>query len=122
MLDGVRRQFGITGAAGLLATPSCLNTTWQGTMINQMGRIVTNVKIKNLLHPEVSLSCDALVDTGAAYLVLPLAWKERLGKITTIRKIDCETATQDLVSAEVCGPVEIRLDGFDPVYGEVLFL
>jgi len=87
-----------------------------------MGKIVTNVKIKNLLHPEVSLSCDALVDTGAAYLVLPQAWKERLGKITTVRKIDCETATQDLVSAEVCGPVEIRLDGFDPVYGEVLFL
>jgi len=28
--------------------------------------------------------------------VLPLAWKERLGKITTVRKIDCETATRIL--------------------------
>jgi len=56
-------------------------------MINQMGRIVTNVKIKNLLHPEVPLSCDALVDTGAAYLVLPLrlfntaGWSKWLGSV-----------------------------------------
>lgn len=87
-----------------------------------MGRIVTSVKIKNLLHQETSISCDALVDTGAAYLVLPAAWKERLGRLNTVRKIECETATQDLVSADVCGPVEIQLEGFDPVYGEVLFL
>jgi len=56
-------------------------------MINQMGRIVTNVKIKNLLHPEVPLSCDALVDTGAAYLVPPLrlfntaGWSRWLGSV-----------------------------------------
>jgi predicted aspartyl protease len=87
-----------------------------------MGRIVTNVKIKNLLAEAGSLSCDALVDTCAAYMVLPTAWKERLGRINTVRTIDCETATQDIVSAEVCGPVEIRLDGFAPIYSEVLFL
>ena len=39
-----------------------------------------------------------------------------------MRHIDCETATQHLVKGEVCGPVEIRLEGFEPVYGEVLFL
>ena len=87
-----------------------------------MGRIVTHVRIKNLLEEAVSLTCDALVDTGAAYLVLPTAWKERLGGLNTVRRIDCETATQELVSAEICGPVEILLEGFDPVYGEVLFL
>ena len=87
-----------------------------------MGRIVTSVKVKNLLNPEGTISCDALVDTGAAYLVLPVAWKEKLGGLNSVRTIDCETATQEIVSAEVCGPVEIRLEGFDPVYGEVLFL
>jgi len=86
-----------------------------------MGRIVANVRITNLLEKEAIITCDALVDTGAAYMVLPKAWKERIGKITTIREIDCETATQEMVKGEVCGPVEIRIEGFEPVYGEVLF-
>ena len=87
-----------------------------------MGRIVSSVRVKNLLRPEATLTCDALVDTGAAYFVLPSAWKEKLGELNRVRTIECETATQDTVSAEVCGPVEIQLEGFAPVYGEVLFL
>ncbi|MBU1367424.1 MAG: hypothetical protein KKE55_01325, partial [Candidatus Omnitrophica bacterium] len=87
-----------------------------------MGRIVTNVVIKNLIDVKYSISCDALIDTGAAHMVLPLAWKERLGKLNKVRNIDCETATQQLIKGEVCGPVEIKLEGFDPIYGEVLFL
>jgi predicted aspartyl protease len=87
-----------------------------------MGRIVANARIKNLLDPEKTIQCDALVDTGAAYMVLPKAWQDRLGKLNLIREIDCETATQELVKAPVCGPVEIRVEGFPPVYGEVLFL
>ena len=46
----------------------------------------------------------------------------RLGQLRVIREIDCETATQELVRAPVCGPVEIRVEGFDPVYGEVVLL
>lgn len=87
-----------------------------------MGRIVANVRIKNLFEPENVINCDALVDTGAAYMVLPTAWKERLGKINLVREIDCETATQEIIKAEVCGPVEIKIEGFNPVYNEVLFL
>ena len=86
-----------------------------------MGRVVSTVHVANLLEPDHALECDALVDTGAAYLVLPKAWQARLGNLTTIREIDCETATQEIVRAPVCGPVEIRVAGFDPVYGEVLF-
>ncbi len=87
-----------------------------------MGRISATVKIKNILEPDASINCDALVDTGAANMVLPTAWKSRLGNLTTIRTVDCETATQELVSAEICGPVEIRIEGFDSVFSEVLFL
>lgn len=87
-----------------------------------MGRIVANVKVTNLLEPDHVLECDPLVDTGAAYLTLPRSWQAKLGELRTIREIDCETATQELVKASVCGPVEIRVQGFDPVYGEVLFL
>jgi hypothetical protein len=87
-----------------------------------MGRIVTNVRVTNLLDVEKSLDCDALVDTGAAYMVLPSAWRVRLGDLKVVREVDCETATQEIVRAPVCGPVEIHLEGFEPVYGEVLFL
>ncbi|MEW6357627.1 MAG: hypothetical protein AB1696_14950 [Planctomycetota bacterium] len=87
-----------------------------------MGRIVANVRISNLLDVEKHIECDALVDTGAAHLVLPMAWQGWLGDLKVIREIDCETATKELVRAPVCGPVEIRVEGFDPVYGEVLFL
>jgi predicted aspartyl protease len=87
-----------------------------------MGRIMINVRIKNLLEPDKTIGCDALVDTGAAYMVLPKAWENRLGKLNLIREIDCEMATQEMVKVPVCGPVEIRVEGFPPVYGEVLFL
>lgn len=87
-----------------------------------MSRIVTNVVIKNLIDVNYSINCDALIDTGAAHMVLPLAWKERLGSLHKVRDIDCETATQQLIKGEICGPVEIKLEGFDPIYGEVLFL
>ena len=87
-----------------------------------MGRIVAHVRVANLLDAAKRLECDALVDTGAAYLVLPKAWHARLGELRVIREIHCETATQELVKAPVRGPVEIRVEGFHPVYGEVLFL
>jgi predicted aspartyl protease len=87
-----------------------------------MGRIVVNVVIKSLFEPESAINCDALVDTGAGYMVLPKKWKDRLGKLNSVRTIEGETATQHLVKGEVCGPVEIKIEGFEPGYNEVLFL
>ena len=63
-----------------------------------MGRIVAHVRISNVLEPDKAIECDALVDTGAGHMVLPKAWQERLGKLRTIRHIDCETATQALAA------------------------
>ena len=87
-----------------------------------MGRIAAHVSVRNILDPDRSIACDALVDTGAAHLVLPTAWRERLGKLTVFREVECQTATQEVVKAEVCGPVEIRIEGFEPVGGDVMFL
>jgi hypothetical protein len=87
-----------------------------------MGRIVAHVWIKSLLDPDKKLECDALVDTGSAHLVLPEAWRTRLGELRTFRTIKCEVATQETVTADVCGPVEILVEGFEPVSGETLFL
>ena len=87
-----------------------------------MGRIVSRVKIENVSDPSKTIQCDALVDTGAAYLVLPSVWKERLGQLETIEEIELEAATQDTVAAEIGGPVRIQLEGFRPIYNEVVFV
>ncbi len=87
-----------------------------------MGRIIASVKIDNPADPSKNLRCDALVDTGAAHLVLPSAWKERLGALEIIQTIELETATQQIVQGEIGGPVRIQVEGFRPIYNEVLFL
>jgi len=87
-----------------------------------MGRIITSIKIDNVVDPTKSIRCDALVDTGASLMVLPTAWRERLGNLETVRRVELETATQDTVLADVCGPVKIQIEGFEPIYSEVLFL
>ena len=87
-----------------------------------MERIVASVKIENPSDPNARIRCDALVDTGSSFLVLPSAWRERLGKLDDIGPIQLETATQETVEGEVCGPVRIQIEGFRPIYNEVLFL
>jgi predicted aspartyl protease len=87
-----------------------------------MGRIVASVKIDNVLDGSKSLRCDALVDTGASHMVLPAAWKGRLGRLESTRSIELETATQTIVTGDVCGPVRIQVEGFPAIYNEVLFV
>jgi predicted aspartyl protease len=87
-----------------------------------MGRIVASVKIENLADPEAKIRCDALVDTGASYLVLPSVWRDRLGDLEEIAKVPLATATQKTVEGTICGPVRIQIEGFRPIYNEVLFV
>ncbi len=55
-------------------------------------------------------------------MVLPKAWRDRLGDLETIEEVSLETATQETVTGEICGPVKIQVEGFRPIYNEVLFL
>ena len=87
-----------------------------------MSRIVASVKIDTITDPAKSLRCDALVDTGASHLVLPNAWKERLAGLQLVGTVEVQTATQATVQGEVYGPVKIQIEGFRPVFGEVLFV
>jgi predicted aspartyl protease len=87
-----------------------------------MGRIIASVEIGNVLAPEKRLRCDALVDTGASHMTLPTAWKERLGQLQEIGKVALETATQQVTEGLVCGPVRIQIEGFRPVFTEVVFV
>jgi hypothetical protein len=55
-------------------------------------------------------------------MVLPSAWKNRLGKLGAGTEIEVETATQETIRAEVCGPVRIQIEGFRPIFNEVAFV
>jgi hypothetical protein len=87
-----------------------------------MGRIAASVKIENLASPERKIRCDALVDTGASHMVPPTAWKDRLGDLQEIRQVQFETATQATITGAVCGPVRIQIEGFEPIFTEVVFI
>jgi predicted aspartyl protease len=59
-----------------------------------MGRIVVETTLENALDPIHTIRCDALVDTGAAYLTLPNAWRDRLGTLTELDTVAVERPTQ----------------------------
>jgi predicted aspartyl protease len=87
-----------------------------------MGRVVVFVTLTNVLYPESTIAIDALVDTGAAYTTLPNAWRNRLGVLRILEKVEVETADQSVIQGEICGPVEIRIEGFRSILTEVLFI
>ncbi|MDQ2936454.1 MAG: hypothetical protein M3R67_02995 [Acidobacteriota bacterium] len=87
-----------------------------------LGRIVASVTIENAADLSKGLTCDALVDTGASLMVLPGVWKDRFGNLESGARIEVETATQEVVPAEVCGPVRIQIEGFRAIFNEVAFV
>ncbi len=87
-----------------------------------MGRIVTQVKVSNFTDATKSIEIDALVDTGASYLTLPSAWKDRLGGLEKIQDVEVQTATGEIRKAEIYGAVRIKVANFREVIDEVLFL
>ena len=87
-----------------------------------MGRIVAQTKVTNLFDEEKFIRCGMLVDTGAGALILPSAWKERLGEFKRSEAVELLLASRDVVRGEACWPVEIRIEGFRPVSNEVIFV
>lgn len=87
-----------------------------------MGRIIASVRIENPSATERKIRCDALVDTGASHMVLPSAWRDRLGELEELGRVPLELATQAVTEGTVCGPVRICIEGFRPVFNEVLFV
>ena len=87
-----------------------------------MGRISVRATIGGRDTADAVIDCEALVDTGAAYLTLPTAWRSRLGRLETLDTVDVETANQSTITGEICGPVLLRFGGFRPVWTEALFI
>lgn len=77
-----------------------------------MGRIITTVNVQNLNPTKNSKKIDILVDTGAGYLTLPLAWKDNFGSFDTEETVDLQIAAQETVQGTICGPVRIQVEGF----------
>ncbi len=55
-------------------------------------------------------------------MILPIAWRDRLGELRLLEEVEMETASQTTVKGQVCGPVEIRVEGFRPIFTEVIFI
>ena len=89
---------------------------------SEMGRIVAQVQVTNAVDTSRHLAVNGLVDTGAAYLTLPAAWKEQLTPFASTQIVEVEKAAQETVRGEVCGPARIEIEGFRPIYSEVLFI
>ena len=87
-----------------------------------MGRIIAQTKVTNLFDETKFVQCGMLVDTGAAALILPAAWKRRLGEFPRSETVELLLANGEAVRGEACAPVEIAIEGFRPVVNEVLFV
>lgn len=87
-----------------------------------MGRIVSTVTITNAIERDKSIKCDALVETGTSHMVLPFEWQDRLGKLEKVDTITLEMADQTVKTGDICGPVIIKIEGFRPIFSEVLFI
>jgi len=89
---------------------------------HETGRLIVNVTVTNATDRSKSLDCEALIDTGASHLVLPAAWRPRLGDLETLRKLPTEMATGETILTEVCGPVRLEVEGFGPISTDVMFI
>ena len=87
-----------------------------------MGRIIAQTKVTNLTDESKSVQCGMLVDTGAAALILPAAWRDRLGAFPREEQVALVLANGKVVQGSACAPVEIQIEGFRPVVNEVMFV
>jgi len=87
-----------------------------------MGRIIAQVEISNPSDEGKTLTCSMFVDTGAAGLILPKAWKTRLGEFSSREDVDLILANNKFVKGEACGPVGIKIEGFRKIFNEATFM
>lgn len=87
-----------------------------------MGEIIVSVNIRNDAAPGMATLCfDALVDTGATRIILPNAWRTRLGDFPRTRKSVAHTISQTQ-DALICSPAQVAVDGFPEVDAEIVFM
>ena len=86
-----------------------------------MGRIIVQTEVTNPFDGDKSIRCGMLVDTGAGALILLLAWKERFGNFRHSEPVELQLVNREVVRGEACGPVQIQMEGFRPIFNEAIF-
>jgi predicted aspartyl protease len=89
---------------------------------SEMGRILVPFRVSSCSDAAREIRAVGMVDTGAYGMILPAAWRDALGRPPVMAAVEVELADQRVVQADVCGPVEIQIDGFRRVAGEVIFV
>ena len=87
-----------------------------------MGSIVSQIRLTNQFGGGEHIEFSALVDTGSTYLVLPMAWKSRLGEIEHIRTGLANLADGRTIETDIWGPLKVEIDNFPATYTEVVFM
>ncbi len=87
-----------------------------------MSRIVAQVKVENAMDSSKSMEISALVDTGAAYLSLPLVWMDRFGEFKRVCDEELVDAKGQAVTGKVAGPAEVKIGNFRSVYCDIVFI
>ena len=87
-----------------------------------MGRIIAQTKVTNLSDESKSVHCGMFVDTGAAALILPAAWRSRLGSFPREDGVELVLDNGKVVRGAACAPVEVEIEGFRPVVNEAVFV
>ncbi len=87
-----------------------------------MGRILAEVTVRNAVEPSHEITFTGVIDTGASHLVLPAAWRGRLGGLRGTRRVVVALANKETVEGDVAGPIEVKVENFDSVFSEALFV
>lgn len=53
---------------------------------------------------------------------MPSAWRSRFGSLEKLGEVPIELADQSRTTGEIYGPIRLQLDGFRPIFTEVLFV
>ena len=75
-----------------------------------MGKVVERVRITNIFHPEKSVEVDALIDTGAAMVVLPQNIVDKLG-LRKVREVKVRYSNNKIEMKPVYRAVIIEILG-----------
>jgi clan AA aspartic protease len=75
-----------------------------------MGRVVETIKLTNVFDPSRSVEMQALVDTGATMLVVPIDIAEQMG-LQKVRDVEVQYANGEIASKTIFGIVRVDLKG-----------
>ncbi len=75
-----------------------------------MGKIVEKVKFTNLFEPEKSIEVEAVIDTGATMVSLPVDMVKKLG-LRKVREVKVRYANNKVETKSIYGVVTIELHG-----------